>query len=61
MARTYYNKDIMQKYMKDKCKVLICNMPKQDYADLKEWCQSRGFVMTTFVKQAIADKMERDG
>ena len=54
-------KKATMKYIKDKQQRLYVNYRKEDYErDIKPYIEKSGLPAATFIKQAVAEKIERD-
>lgn len=61
MASTESQKKASIKWQKENYSRIPLDVPKEYHARLKEIAKSQGMTLGSFIKQAIAEKIEREG
>ena len=61
MAKTEDRKEYLYKYQKEKLKRIPLDVKKEDYECLASAASAAGQSVNGFIKQAIAEKIEREG
>lgn len=50
-----------EKYFKENYRQVKLSMPNEEADELERYCSSNGYTKAGFIRQAIREKMERDG
>ena len=61
MALSPSQRKANEKYIKENYKQVKLSMPNQEAEDLEKFCTARGYTKAGFIRQAIKEKMEREG
>lgn len=61
MALTEAQRKANDKYIKEHYRQVKLSMPNEEADELERYCSSNGYTKAGFIRQAIQEKMERDG